>query len=162
MRLDVILESALKKVHEVKQRPVRVYLACPYSVTIGHSKSWEAVRFELANIAAMALINRGAVVFSPISHSHPIALTQPVAKNTHSLWLSQDFEFLKWADLMVILDLPGVDESYGVRREIQFCSEHLKPCVYASIFEFYGLEESKVCRSDPETKGELVECAEIK
>lgn len=136
---QVILDT-LRKISVTEGRSARIYLACPYTSKAPHSGAWEAVRFQLANIAAMAFIRQGAIVFSPLSHSHPIAMTQPATKNTHSLWLSQDLAFLDRSDVMIILDLPGARTSFGVGREIQFCEETQKPYFYTSLTEIYELE----------------------
>ena len=47
-----------------------IYLACPYSHP---DRTVRLARFDAANRAAGALMREGYHVFSPISHTHPIA-----------------------------------------------------------------------------------------
>ena len=48
-----------------------IYLACPYTHPDADIR---AFRFEKANQAAAKLMWEGKFVYSPISHTHPIAL----------------------------------------------------------------------------------------
>lgn len=119
----------------------KVYLAAPYSVYDSLvNATWPQVRFDLVNIAAMRLIRAGCIVFSPISHSHPISLTQPPEANTHGLWLEQDLEFAKWADILVVLRLPGVTASYGVNKERDWFNDMKKPVYFVYIDDIYDME----------------------
>jgi nucleoside 2-deoxyribosyltransferase len=127
---------------ETKQKsPTKVYLACPYSHPT--CKEWEQVRFNLVNIAAMTLINAGYVVFSPISHSHSLADTQPAQRNSHALWLDQDVHFMEWADKCIVLTLPGWLDSRGVRWEIEWFEKTLKPVDYVSMETIYYLQKEQ-------------------
>lgn len=123
---------------EINGRACRVYLATPYSCV--DSPSWHNIRFETVNVAAMALINLGLIVFSPISHSHPIALTQPVDLNTHDIWLRQDEAFMEWADALVVLAAPGYNNSKGVAFEWGWFSARSKPVVVLSLYTLFELD----------------------
>jgi nucleoside 2-deoxyribosyltransferase len=98
----------------------KVYLACPYS----HEDEKVMVeRFNMANKAAALLMKKGCyVVFSPISHSHPISLHIDNCKD-HDFWLKQDYEFMKWCDKLIILEIEGWEESKGVNREIEWAMD---------------------------------------
>ena len=102
----------------------RVYLACPYS---NKHKYIERERFHKANIVAGKLMKKGHVVFSPISHSVPIAEYLPNSNNDHNFWLEQDFAFLDWAEALYVLCLPGWKKSYGVQAEIKRAQSQNKP-----------------------------------
>ena len=121
----------------------RIYLAAPYSTDGKVSSEWEEVRYRLVNIAAMRLIRAGLTVFSPISHSHPLSKTQAEKFNSHDLWLTQDKEFLKWADLLVVLILPGYADSYGVAWERQWFKDHKKPEFILTINDVYKLDRQE-------------------
>lgn len=123
-------------------RSTKLYLAAPYSCPF--CKNWENLRFEMVNIAAMTLINAGYVVFSPISHSHPISIIQPAERNTHELWLGQDAYFLDWADALVVLTLPGWGDSYGVAKEIGWFEQSNKPVYYLSIAQVYQEQKEQL------------------
>ena len=123
-------------------RGTKLYLAAPYSCPF--CKNWESLRFEMINIAAMTLISAGYVVFSPISHSHPISVVQPAERNTHELWLGQDVYFMDWADTLVVLKLPGWEDSYGVQKEIDWFQRSIKPVYYLDMTEVYWEQKEQL------------------
>lgn len=90
-----------------------IYLASPYTHA---DPAVMQERFEQACRAAGALMNMGHVTFSPIAHTHPIAqfCELPVE---WEFWRRQDFELLDHASKLVVLMLPGWQESRGVAAE---------------------------------------------
>lgn len=137
------LQEALEKARKSGQ-PLRIYLACPYSVSsTGHNRKWEFVRFECANIAAARLMKLGHIVFSPISHSVPISHTVEPHENTHEFWLSQDFPMLALCDVLVILTLPGWCDSVGVNSEFHQANKLGKPIFYLDIDTIFDLEREE-------------------
>jgi hypothetical protein len=91
-----------------------VYLACPYT----HPD--EAVmlqRYEAVNAAAGELMLQGKVVFSPISHSRPIAEAMDFS-TTWDFWKDQDLAMLKLCGELCVLALPGWKDSVGVSEEM--------------------------------------------
>lgn len=58
------------------------YFAHPYSGN-------EAYNYFLCNKRVSKLINLGHAIFSPITHSHPLATDEN--RNDHDLWLKLDF-----------------------------------------------------------------------
>lgn len=102
------------------------YLAVPYSHP--DSKVREA-RFIAANRAAYRLMQRGDVVFSPISHSHPIEVESGVIGD-HEFWAKQDDAFQDRATHVAVLMIEGWKESRGVQREIQIATETDIPIEY--------------------------------
>lgn len=120
-------------------RRTRVYLGAPYS----HANPlWMQLRFELINLAAMQLILDGFVVFSPISHSHPIASTHSDknAVQNYDLWLGQDTHFMEWADVLVVLELPGWRDSKGLKYERDWFETHGKQIAYLHLNDVYYSE----------------------
>ena len=92
-----------------------LYLACPYS----HSDA--AVRnrrYRIACRTAANIIKAGIAVFSPLSHSVPIAQIGGIAATDTEFWLEQDLPFLRLCGEMLILGLPGWEDSIGVRTEM--------------------------------------------
>lgn len=107
-----------------------IYLATVYS---SHSK-WRIVRwwvrrkrFKAINKTAAMLMKAGNVVFSPISHSHPISQELPEHLNTYQFWLPQDFAILKHCTKMYILGTDNWIGSIGVLKEIGYCCRHNIP-----------------------------------
>ena len=92
----------------------RIYLACPYShkyYRVRHE------RFMIANRIAAHLMTQGNLVFSPISHSVPIAKVIPETDTDHDFWLKQDEAFLDWCTHMYIICIDGTYDSYGINWE---------------------------------------------
>jgi nucleoside 2-deoxyribosyltransferase len=116
-----------------------IYLGAPYSHPC---KEYQRSRVDQINWAAMTLIDAGFIVFSPISHSHPIALMRPETQNDHDLWLHQDEAFMLWADAMVVLELPGHWESKGLDYEYESFRKQQKPVVFISPEEIYDLNQA--------------------
>lgn len=95
-----------------------VYLASPYS---HEDPAVRVARFEAVNRCAAILMREGVLVFSPISHSHSIAMCG----------LRVDYEFWKrWNRAMIencravlVCMLDGWDRSEGVSAEVAIARE---------------------------------------
>lgn len=95
-------------------RPL-AYLAVPYS----HPEaSVREERFKAANKMAGQLLNAGWVVFSPISHTHPIALECSLPLGWE-FWENFDKSFLSCSKYLFVLRLDGWEQSKGVQGEIK-------------------------------------------
>lgn len=105
---------------------MKIYLAIPYT---SPSKRTERFRHVIANEVAASLISKGYIIYSPISHTHPIheACEGTI---THSQWLRLDTEFVKWADELWVLTLDGWEESRGVKYEIALAESLQIPVRY--------------------------------
>lgn len=105
---------------------MRIYLAIPYSFN-------PKMSFDIANRVAADLMAMGHVVFSPISHSHPIADHMDEAlRLDHDFWMRADLPLVEWADevRVVVIGEYGLDlieKSKGVKREMQYAKELGKP-----------------------------------
>jgi hypothetical protein len=99
--------------------PELVYLACPYSHP---DPAVRAARFEAANRAAAKLMAEGLLVFSPISHTHPIALAGGLPTGW-DYWERYDRAILHQCRAMFVLPLDGWCESAGVRAEMLLAEE---------------------------------------
>lgn len=111
---------------------MKIYLACPYS---DGSLVIRNYRFSMANEAAAWLMSGNNIVFSPISHSVPIAKTGQVPELSWQFWRKQDFAFLEWADALVVLKINGWEKSVGVREEIEEARRLDKPIVYTTMHD---------------------------
>lgn len=98
---------------------VLIYLACPYSHP---DPAVRQARFEAVNRAAAALMRQGNYVLSPISHSHPIALTGDLPLGW-DYWEQYDRLLLAQCGRMVVLMLDGWRESVGIRGEVSLARE---------------------------------------
>jgi len=97
---------------------MKIYLACPYS---DPDPKIRQDRFDAVSKAASEIMQMGHVVFSPISHSHPIAKYMP--EQGYDFWLKQNAPFLEWADELWILCIEGWFMSKGVQWEITRAGE---------------------------------------
>lgn len=103
---------------EAQHRPL-VYLACPYS---HQDRDVRVRRFESANRAAGALMGRGLIVFSPISHTHPVAEQCELPKGWE-FWEQFDRAYLGCCHSLYVLCIEGWRESVGVNAEIKIADE---------------------------------------
>lgn len=104
-----------------------IYLAGPYSHT---ERKVREERFHQINRVAARLMERGWVVYSPISHNHSIALHYDLSTGW-DYWGRLDRAFIKHALLMAVLMLPGWRESVGVTAEIAIAKEFNVPiCLF--------------------------------
>ena len=99
------------------------YLACPYS----HPSA-------AANLMAGYLMREGRYVFSPISHTHPIALACDLPLG-FDYWEAYDKIILNHCLDMVVLTIQGWGESTGVQGEIGYARELDLPVTYRNLPE---------------------------
>ena len=105
---------------------MKVYLATPYS----HPSRYVRIkRFEAVNKVAADLMNQDFFVFSPISHTHPIAEAGKLPLDW-KFWSDYDKSFIEWADEVRVLQLAGWKESKGVISEIKIAKSLGKPISY--------------------------------
>lgn len=90
---------------------MKIYLAIPYSQAPQES-------FKVANETAGKLMELGHIVFSPISHSHPIVLPKRL-KFSWEFWKKQDFPYIEWCDELWVADFGDWETSTGVCAEIE-------------------------------------------
>ena len=105
-----------------------IYLACPYS----HNDRYvQVARWVAANKAAAKLMAQGLYVFSPISHTHPIAeASEGKLPRGWEFWEGMDKEYLKFCKKIIVLRIPGWDVSTGVTAEIKIGVEMGIPVEY--------------------------------
>jgi hypothetical protein len=107
---------------------LKTYLASPYSGTIQE----EYNRFHQVCKVAGRIISPDNHVFSPISHSHPIAVRCDLPVN-HDYWLQFNRSWIEWADEIAVAMIPGWDNSKGVNWEIAEAERQNKPVRYLEV-----------------------------
>ena len=107
--------------------PGLLYLAAPYSHPC---PALREMRFHAINRAAGDLMRRGCLVFSPISHSHPIARDCRL-DGDFGFWRDWCLTMLAQCDRVIILPLWGWRDSRGVRAEVEFARS------LGMVVEFY-------------------------
>ena len=102
------------------------YLASPYArYEGGHEAAWR----DISAIAAR-LVAAGVDVFSPIAHSHSLAVYGEMDKVDHDFWLRVDEKFMMRAEACMVAMLPGWQESKGVTWEIEWFEKRGKLVLY--------------------------------
>jgi hypothetical protein len=109
-----------------------VYLACPYS----HADMAVRIeRFEASAHAAAELIRRGMFVYSPITMTHPIdlVLAEEGGSMGSDYWCDFDEAFMEVCSEMIILKIPGWQESRGIKREKDFFEQKGKRVSFMAL-----------------------------
>lgn len=114
-----------------------LYLASPYSKYVD---GLEAAFIEAAKAAA-SLIREGYRVYSPICHSHPLAVYGGLDALDHAMWLDQDEPLMDAAAGIIALTLEGWQDSVGVAYEINRFVSMKKPIVLMVPGEVPDLSE---------------------
>lgn len=102
------------------------YLATVYS----KHKHGIHVAFVEASRAAARLLEAGVKVYSPIAHTHPLAIYGNIDPLDHSIWMSFDEAMMEAADALIVLEMDGWEESKGIKHEIDFFIMQCKPVYY--------------------------------
>lgn len=91
----------------------KIYLATPYSHA---NPAIRQARFEAVTKAAGELIAQGHLVFSPITHGHPINQMCGTPTN-YEYWREFNNSMIWWCDALWLLMLDGWESSEGMKRE---------------------------------------------
>ena len=110
-----------------------IYLATPYSHD--NPRVMEA-RFEAACHVAGKLMANGELIFSPIAHTHPIAVRCDLPRGW-DFWHKYDLEMLKACEKLLVVKMPGWDSSKGIAGEIAIAKQLGKPVEFME----FNLEE---------------------
>ena len=96
-----------------ENKPV-LYIAGPYS----HNELEVCTeRFDKLTEVAAKFVNDGFIVYSPITHTHPIEVAIGT-KQSSEFWVDFDKTFMALCTRCIVVKLPGWDTSKGVAREI--------------------------------------------
>jgi hypothetical protein len=125
---------------------IEIYLAGPYTHADPAVCQW---RYERLTEGAALLVSRGIKpIYSPITHSHPIAAC-PTARSLaydHGVWMGFDLPFLAGSKALWVLMLPGWADSKGIAAETKFALDNGIPVsymepVYDAMFRLVDMEE---------------------
>ena len=99
------------------------YLATPYSK---YPAGIEAAFADAAALAA-ALMVAGVNCYSPIAHTHPLAIHGKLDPLDHSIWLPFDEVMMAKADTLIVAHMEGWEFSYGMAHEVEVFTRAGKP-----------------------------------
>ena len=100
-----------------------IYLGGPYSHP---DETVRKKRYNTYRKASMLILDKhDCLVFSPITHSHPIVTVKnfPERLWSYDIWLQLDRRLLSVCDELWILDIDGWQDSKGVALEIEHAKE---------------------------------------
>jgi len=109
----------------IKEADGLIYLASPYSSS---SAIVREDRFDAVCVAAANLMRAGLLIFSPIAHTHPIALCG--LPKGWEFWEKYDRQFLEACSGMIVLTLDGWQASKGIRAEVDIMTNARKVVAY--------------------------------
>ena len=89
------------------------YLAIPYT---DPDEDVMGYRAELSDIVCADLMNQGRVIFAPISSCHHIAKKYTLPRDWE-FWKKIDEEFIRASKTLLVIQLPGWENSTGVTAE---------------------------------------------
>ena len=118
---------------------MKIYLATPYSSrwkVLSWVQRWW--RFRRINKVAAALMQKKYHVYSPISHTHPIAMAGNLPKGW-LFWEQYDRTFIDWCDEVWVYKAQGWSESKGVKSEIDIAYKTGKPVKYIEEGDISGI-----------------------
>jgi hypothetical protein len=112
-------------IDELKQHAL-CYLATPYS------KYPSGIHHAFADAATFAanLLKAGVNVYSPIAHTHPLAIYGNIDPLDHNIWLPFDATMMHLAEALIVARMPGWESSKGVMHEIEVFRAAHKPIYY--------------------------------
>ena len=99
------------------------YLATPYSK---YAAGIDRAFIDAAKLAAL-LLRAGLKVYSPIAHTHPLAIHGKLDPFDHSTWLPFDHAMMKACDVLLVAHMDGWQESHGIAEEIKYFAAAGKP-----------------------------------
>lgn len=105
---------------------IDIYLAGPYS----HKDSVvRSMRYVTLTRAAGLIACQGLVVFSPITHSHQMAVYCDMSTDW-AFWKLQDERFIACCEEVWCLMMPGFMDSVGLAAEKTFAQEQDIPWIF--------------------------------
>lgn len=120
------------------------YLSNPYNGTEIEKQQ----RAEICAEVCFHFIKRKIPVISPIVHNHSIYQHPDIAPEINKLSGSERFDLimgfdlalLKSAKAMLLLQLPGWQQSKGVAAELEFCQQNNIPVITTTAENYRDIE----------------------
>ena len=108
-----------------------IYVSSPYTSADAATVEYRVTAVEMFT---GELLRRGVTAFSPIAHSHRIAKSaNPPLPTAWEWWRKHDQEYILSSGALVVLMLPGWQESKGVADEIELAQRSQLPVLYFQV-----------------------------
>lgn len=114
-----------------------IYLASPYSHPDADVRQH---RFERACQVAGGLMREGHHIFSPIAHTHSIAVQCDLPLG-FDFWRQYDEEMIAACGELWVLMLDGWSQSSGVKAEIEIATKAGKPVRSVTVIEGADIDD---------------------
>lgn len=108
-----------------------IYVGTPYT----KFPAGIEVAFQAACFLTGRLLRAGLKVYSPIAHTHPIAIHGGLDPLDHSIWLPFDAAMMDKADAMIVAMMDTWESSRGVRHEMDAFAAAGKPIYFMDTFD---------------------------
>ena len=95
------------------------YLASPYSHATARVRE---IRYAEAKAATAWLLKKRIWVYSPIVHSHPLAILHTIPTD-FDYWQEYDRAMIRGATDLMVLTIEGWEKSVGVAGEMKYAKE---------------------------------------
>jgi hypothetical protein len=98
-----------------------IYLSSPYSdqdQTVREYRHIQARRF-----VARELLDNNRIIFSPIVHYHELAQAEGLP-GSFEFWQPVNRHFIENSETLIVLRLPGWQDSIGVHAEVEIAIEN--------------------------------------
>jgi hypothetical protein len=118
----------VKKILDLKKFDL-IYVGTPYTKYPG---GIEVAFIDACKLTAQ-LIQLGLSVYSPIAHTHPIAIHGEIDPLDFTIWLPFDAAIMCKSDAMLVAMMPGWGISKGILHEIQAFTDANKQIFYLSL-----------------------------
>lgn len=106
--------------------PGMIFISIPY-------EKQKELSYKTACTVAAKLLEEGNAVIAPVIEGHAIEteLDRQVLPNKRWIW-QQSLELLRRCNLMIVITLPGWEESCGVKEEIKQANAMDIPVIFLS------------------------------
>jgi len=111
-----------------------IYLASPYS---HEDPAVREKRYHAAMEATARLINNGIHIISPIVHGHAMAEKHNM-KGDFQFWNEYCIDMMLMCESILVLKLPGWQNSIGVTAEIKEARKHGIYVMYMDVCESFA------------------------
>lgn len=111
------------------------YIASPYSAKKEDgSLDLEMMesRFKIVRDFTAHMLNQKHFVYSPIVHCHPLAIAHELPRS-FEFWQHYNRAMIDQADTLFVLEIPGWEDSVGVKGEIEYAGIIQIPVVHFDL-----------------------------
>ena len=108
------------------------YVATPYSRYPGGIEK----AYQAACALCAQLLLAGVKVFSPIAHSHGIAVHGKLDPLDHKIWLPFDEAVMQASNALLVAKMKTWEVSYGIDKEIEWFAAKNKPVHFLDPITF--------------------------